>query len=317
MQNKYDYDVVIIGAGPGGYVAGIRASQLGLKAAVIEKDKPGGVCLNIGCIPSKALIHQAEIFSSIKELKEMGVSVDTTEFDYKRVFKKSRRVADTLSRGVNYLLKKNNVDLIEGEGKIKNDHEVVIDNDKTITGKNIIIATGSRPKIIKGFEFDHDLVLSSNDGLMMEELPKSVVILGAGAIGVEFAHVMNDFGVEVTLVELMERILPLEDKEVVDVLYRSFKRRGIKIFTGLKATHLKKNINSVSVTVEDSDNNTQVIEADKILVVVGRTINTDNIGLFLTTTSQKFHLFLQSVMLLIHLSLHMLHLRRVKSPLSI
>ncbi|UCB44848.1 MAG: FAD-dependent oxidoreductase, partial [Spirochaetota bacterium] len=153
-----DYDIVIIGAGPGGYVAAIRASQLGLRAAVIEKDKPGGVCLNIGCIPSKALIHQSEIYRSIEELDQMGVTVDTSKFDYSKVFQKSRKAADVLSKGVNYLLKKNKVDLIQETASIKGPNEVVLSDGKTISGTNLIIATGSRPISIPGFEFDEKLV---------------------------------------------------------------------------------------------------------------------------------------------------------------
>ena len=204
----FDYDVLIIGSGPGGYVAGIRASQLGLKAAVIERDKVGGVCLNIGCIPSKTLIHQAEIFRSIPALKEMGVAVDTSGLDYSKVFDKSRKAADTLSKGVQFLLKKYKAELIMGDAVFSGKNEVTLKDGKKITAKNIVIATGSRPKIIPGFEFDEDRVLSSTGALMLKKLPKKAIILGAGAIGVEFAHVWSSFGVEVHLVEMMDRIPP-------------------------------------------------------------------------------------------------------------
>ena len=275
----FDYDVLIMGSGPGGYVAGIRAGQLGLKAAVIERDKVGGVCLNVGCIPSKALIHQAELYRSLPALKELGIAVDLTGFDYTRVFDKSRKAADTLSRGVQFLLKKNKAELIVGDAVISGRNEVTLKDGKKVTGKNIIIATGSRPKIIPGFEFDEDRVLSSRGALMLNKLPKTAVILGAGAVGVEFAHVWNSFGVEVHLVEMMDRILPLEDAEAVQVLARSFQKRGVKMSTGTKAVSLQKSSSSVSVVLEDKAAKRTTVAADMILVAIGRTINTDGIGL--------------------------------------
>ncbi len=278
MSLNYDYDLVVIGAGPGGYVAAIRASQLGMKAAVIEKDKPGGVCLNIGCIPSKALIHQAELFRSIRELEEIGVKADTGGFDYLKVFKKSRKAADMLSKGVNFLLKKNSVELIAGTGVLKGPHEVLVDGEKKVTGNSIIIATGSRPREISGFPFDEKTVLSSNGALMLEELPKSIIILGGGFIGVEFAHIMNSFGVEVHIVELLDRLLPIEDEESAEVLTRAFKKRGIKIATSTKASSLQISKNGVMVTAEQNGEKKQ-IEAEKLLVVVGRQANIENIGL--------------------------------------
>jgi dihydrolipoamide dehydrogenase len=275
----FDYDVLIIGSGPGGYVAGIRASQLGLKAAVIERDKVGGVCLNIGCIPSKALIHQAELFRSLPALREMGIAVDTTSLDYKRVFDKSRKAADALSKGVQFLLKKNKVELITGDAALTGKNEATLKDGKKITGKNIIIATGSRPRIIPGFEFDEKQVLSSTGALMLQKLPKKAIILGAGAIGVEFSHIWNSFGVEVHLVEMLDRILPLEDAEAVQVLARSFQKRGIQMSTGTKAVSMKKGSAGVSVELENTAGARTTAEADLILVVVGRTCNTDGIGL--------------------------------------
>ena len=279
MEGRDIYDVIIIGSGPGGYVAGIRAAQLGLKACVIEKGKTGGVCLNIGCIPSKSLIHEAEIFASIKDLQTLNVTVDASNLDYKKVFEKSRKAADTLSRGVQFLLKKNHVDLIKGTAIIETNNTVKLDNGRVIEGKNVIIATGSRPREIPGFEFDGKLILSSTDALMMEELPKSIIILGAGAIGVEFAHILRSFGVEVTLVEMMETILPLEDRETVSVLARSFRKRGIKSYTSTKAVSVEKKGNSIELLIENKDGKQESLNADKLLVVVGRSRNTENIGL--------------------------------------
>ncbi len=278
MAEKRTYDVVIVGAGPGGYVAAIRAAQLGLKAAVIERDRPGGVCLNMGCIPSKALIHQAELFRSIPEIEGLGVTVDVNKFSYAKVFAKSRKASDMLSRGVEFLLKKNKIDLFHGEAVLKSPQRVALAGGEEISGKNILIATGSRPRSIPGFDFDGSLILSSDHALMLEELPQSAAILGGGAIGVEFAHIWNAFGVEVHLVEMMDQLLPLEDREVVEVLARSFKKRGIKIYTATRAAALEKAGSSVTLTLEGSKGQQQ-LKTDKVLVVVGRAPNTENLGL--------------------------------------
>jgi dihydrolipoamide dehydrogenase len=275
---SYEYDLLVLGAGPGGYVAAIRAAQLGLKAAVIEKDKPGGVCLNIGCIPSKALLHEAEVVRASEELKELGAAVDLSGLDYSKAFAKSRKAADTLSRGVVYLLKKNKVELIAGEGLIKSPHEIAVKGGKTLSGKNLLIATGSRPRPLTGFDFDERAVLSSNGALMLEKLPRRVCILGGGAIGVEFAYIMNAFGVEVHLVEMMEQLLPLEDSETVEVLARSFKKRGINIYVGTKASGYSREGPVLKVSLEGKESG-KTLEVEQILLVVGRMPNTDAIGL--------------------------------------
>jgi dihydrolipoamide dehydrogenase len=275
---NYDYDLLVLGAGPGGYVAAIRATQLGLKAGVIEKDKPGGVCLNIGCIPSKALIHQAELMRCGKELEEIGVKVDASGLDYGKVFAYSRKAADTLSRGVGFLLKKNKIDLISGEGVITSAHEIEVKGHGKVTGANLLVATGSRPRSIPGFEFDEKTVLSSTGALMLEKLPKRICVLGGGAIGVEFAHIMNAFGVEVHLVEMLEHLLPLEDEEAVQILVRSFKKRGVKIYTSTKATGYTKSGKTLKMNLEGKDGK-QELEVDQVLLVVGRVPNTEGIGL--------------------------------------
>ncbi len=274
----YKYDLVVIGSGPGGYVAAIRATQLGLSVAVIEKEKPGGVCLNVGCIPSKALIHQAEIFGYQKDLEELGIAVDASKFDYKNVYKKSRQAADRLSKGVQGLLKKNKVEYIEATASLKTQHEVALDNGEVITAKNILIATGSRPREIPGFEFDEKQVLSSTGALYLEKLPKSIVILGGGYIGMEFAHVMSSFGVAVTVVEMLDRVIPLSDPEVVSVLEKDFKRRPVEIMTGTMAKKLTKNKSGIKLEVGTSEGD-KTLEADMLLVSVGRAPNTENIGL--------------------------------------
>jgi len=278
MEN-YDYDLVIIGSGPGGYVSGIRASQLGLKTCVIEKDKTGGVCLNIGCIPTKALIHQAELYGNGVEIEKMGIGIEKGGFNYEYVFKKSRKAADMLSKGVQYLFKKNNVDLIYGVGRIKSQNEVLVNDEKLIKAKNILIATGSRPREIQGFEFNGINVLSSDDILMMKKLPDSIIILGAGAIGVEFAHIMNRFGVKVYLVEMLDHMLPTEDEEVVQVLARSFRKRRIEVFVKTRAQSMKVNGDKVEVSIVDENGNEKLLTAEKLLVVVGRVPNTEGLGL--------------------------------------
>jgi dihydrolipoamide dehydrogenase len=278
MAVIYDYDLVVIGSGPGGYVAAIRAAQLKQKVAIIEKEKIGGVCLNIGCIPSKALINQAETYKSTTALESMGIKVDTSGFDYSKVFAASRKAADSLSKGVAFLMKKNGITVISGTGVLESAHEVSVDGTR-VSAKAIILATGSRPREIPGFEFDENIVLSSTGGLMLQQLPKKLLILGGGAIGVEFAHIMNAFGVEVHLVEMMDRILPIEDSEISEMLRKSFQRRGVQVYTSTKALSLVKKDHSATATLMGADNLQFTLDIDKVLCVVGRVPNTSNIGL--------------------------------------
>lgn len=278
-MSEYTYDLVVLGAGPGGYVAAIRASQLGLKTAIIEKEAPGGVCLNWGCIPSKTLIRQAEVLHDRSILESLGANVDLSGIDYGKAHKKSRQASSKLSKGVQFLLKKNSVDYIEGTGTFKNAHELVVDGDKSVTGKNILVATGSRSREIPGFEFDHEVVLSSRDMLGLTELPKSLIILGAGVIGMEFAYVMNAFGVQVTVVEMLDQILPLEDTETVKVIEKAFQRYGITMMTSTRATSLKKSKSEVVLSVQGSDGKATELTGEKLLVAVGRSPNTEGIGL--------------------------------------
>ena len=278
MAEAKEYDLAIIGAGPAGYVAGIRASQLGLSACVIEKEKPGGVCLNIGCIPSKALIHQATNFLAADDLESIGVTIDRSTFDYEKVFQKSRKASDTLSKGVGFLLKKNSVDLISGTGTITGPNEVTVEG-KAIKAKHILVATGSRPIELPDFPVDEDTVLTSNGALMLTELPKKLILLGGGYIGCEFAYVMNAFGVEVVVVEMLDHILPMEDVEVAAQLAKSFKKRGIVMHTSTRAAGMKKGKNGIEISLEPATGEAFTESADKLLVVVGRRPNTESIGL--------------------------------------
>ena len=275
---SYDYDLIVVGGGPGGYVAAIRSSQLGLKTTVIEKDQLGGVCLNIGCIPSKSLIHQAKIFSQADLLKKMGVTVDLDSFDYAKVHKVSRNAAQKLSKGVQFLLKKNKVDVVDGQASLVDPHTVKVGGDRRITGRFILLAVGSRPKEIPGFPFDEDRVLSSTGALMLTELPKSLLILGAGPIGVEFAYVFRSFGVEVHLVEMLDSILPLEDREASGVLVKQLSRMGVQVSVGTKASDLSRSKSGVSVSLEGKDGKVEKATADKILVAVGRSPNSEGLG---------------------------------------
>jgi dihydrolipoamide dehydrogenase len=279
MKTDYKYDVVIIGGGPGGYVAAIRASQLGLRAAVVEKEKVGGVCLNVGCIPSKSLIHQAGLYQSLSDLETLGISIDRQGFDYGKVFQKSRKAADTLSKGVNFLLKKNKVDLYNSLGTLSGKNEVSLSSGEKLTGKNIIIATGSSPREIPGFAFDEKYILSSTGAIMQEKLPESILIIGGGAIGVEFAYIMASFGVEVTVVEVMDRLLPMEDEEISGELDRAFRKQKIRVKTGTKALSKEIKDGRVSVVLEDSKGEKETLTAAKVLVAVGRRPNSAGLGL--------------------------------------
>lgn len=273
------YDLVILGAGPAGYVAGIRAAQLGLKACVVEKDRLGGVCLNLGCIPSKSLIHQADVYASAAELEGMGVKVDRQDFSYQKVFERSREVAETMSRGVTHLLKKNGVEVLKGEGALVERGVVRLLDGTLLRAKHVLVATGSRPRELKGFAFDGRVVLSSNDVLMAKRVPPRILILGGGAIGCEFAHVLASFGSKVTIAEMEEHLLPLEDADTVAFLERSFRKRGIEVLTRTKATELAPAAAGAALVLEGEGGQVKRLEVEQVLVVVGRAPNTTGIGL--------------------------------------
>jgi dihydrolipoamide dehydrogenase len=245
---------------------------------VIEKDKPGGVCLNVGCIPSKSLINSAGIYESAAKLERFGIGVDRNGFDYSRVQALSAQAASRLSKGVEFLLKKNGIDYISGQARLKSPGVVQVEGTGEIAGKNVLLATGSRPREIPGFVIDEKKIISSTGALALTKLPKRLLILGAGAIGVEFAHVFNAFGVEVILVEMLERILPLEDAEVVEVLTRAFKKRKIEMRTDARAAGFKKSGKVLAIDLESGDAK-ETMEADLVLVAVGRSPNSEDLGL--------------------------------------
>lgn len=271
-------DVAIIGAGPGGYVAAIRAAQLGLSVIVVEKDQPGGVCLNWGCIPSKNLIQQAEEFHVLSAMEKLGVKVDRSGLDYSKVHGNSRAAAKTLAGGVAGLLRKNKVKVIKGSARLVGTGKLAIDTGETINARNILIASGSRPLEVPGFEFDETRVLSSTGILDLGALPRSLVILGGGAIGCEFAYVMNAFGVAVTVVEMAGHLLPTEDFECAAVLLDSFAEHGITVHTASQATRLVRSAQGVTVALKTPAGEIE-ISADKALVVFGRRPNTEDLGL--------------------------------------
>jgi len=283
---QFDYDILFIGAGPAGYVGAIRASQLGLKTAVIERDKLGGVCLNIGCIPSKALIEQASRYSMLEELSKLGVTYDTAGFDYSKVQGFSRSAADRLSKGVDFLLKKNKVEVLYGTAQFIDKNSLsVLDSEgkelKKVSAFAIVVATGSRPRLIPGFEFDEQQVLSSTGSLMMKDLPKRFIILGAGAIGMEFAYIMNSFGVQVEVVEMLDRILPMEDEDISSAIRAVFEKRGVRFYTGMKAVMLEKTDGMLKLTIEPvkGESKPTVLEGDRLLVSTGRSPNTEQLSL--------------------------------------
>jgi dihydrolipoamide dehydrogenase len=281
---KKEYDLVVVGSGPGGYVAAIRGSQLGMKTAIVEKENLGGVCLNWGCIPSKALLKNAEIVNLINhDAKTMGLNFDNFSADYQKAFKRSRGAATKNSKGVEFLMKKNKIDVVKGFGKFKSNSEIVIlDEDgkdiDAIKVKNSIIATGGRARPIPGIEMDGKYIMDYRDAIMLEELPKSIVIIGAGAIGIEFAYTMNAYGTDVTIVEMLPSILPTMDKEVADVVAKAYKKNKVKMMTETAVKDIKKADGGVIVTVEN-DGNKEELKADAALVAIGFMPNTENIGL--------------------------------------
>ncbi len=274
-----EYDVAVIGAGPGGYVAAIRCAQLGFKTAVIEKENLGGVCLNWGCIPSKALLKNAEILSYISRSEEFGFYFDNFRTDYKVAFDRSRKVVDRNTRGVSYLLRKNNIDHIEGSATLTGNGTIQISSSNdVIKAGNIIIATGSSPRTIPALPVDGDKVLTSKDAILASELPKSIVIVGGGAIGVEFAYLYRMYGVEVTVVELLPNLVPNEDVEISQILERSFSKYGINVITGAGVTGLEINGEICSVALDRHGDQIE-INAEKVLVAIGIQPNTSDLGL--------------------------------------
>ena len=278
-----EYDVVVIGAGPGGYVAAIRAAQLGLKAAIVDKQWLGGVCLNVGCVPSKALLRNAEIAHILRERgKDFGFSMDNLQLDYSAAVKRSRQVSGRLTKGVGLLMRKNNIDVVMGTARLTARDTVTVQDaegkTRELKARNIIIATGAHTAMIPGVQADGQKILTYLEAILQERLPASAIIIGAGAIGAEFATIWSSYGSAVTMVEMLPRILPLEDEEVSVELAKAFQKRGIKIHTGTRVQSIETTETGVRVTVSAGEQ-TQVLEAEQALVAIGFKPNTADLGL--------------------------------------
>ena len=271
------YDVIVLGSGPGGYVTAIRASQLGLRTAVIEKESLGGVCLNWGCIPTKALLKSAQVFEYLKHADDYGLTVKEFDKDFDAVVNRSRNIADGMSKGVQFLMKKNKIDIISGYGTLKTGKKV--DVDGTIySADHIIIATGARSRELPNLPQDGKKVIGYRKAMTLEKQPKKIVIVGSGAIGVEFAYFYNSMGTDVTIVEYMPRIVPVEDEDVSKQLERSFKKSGIKILTSTEVTAVDTSGEGVKAMIKTKKGE-EVLEADMVLSAVGIKTNIENIGL--------------------------------------
>jgi dihydrolipoamide dehydrogenase len=284
------FDVLIIGSGPGGYVTAIRAAQLGFKTAIVEREYLGGICLNWGCIPTKALLRSAEIFHYLQHAKDYGLAVDKVGYEPKAVVERSRKVAGRLSTGVGFLMKKNKVQVIWGEAAIEAPGKVAVQAAKSeapkgalgpgsYQAKHIIIATGARPRVLPGIEPDGNLIWTYFEAMVPDRVPKSLLVIGSGAIGIEFASFFRTLGSDVTVVELLPQILPAEDPEIAALARKQFEKQGMKIFTGAKVTRLDKKKDSVAATYEDAKGNKQAAEFERVISAVGVTGNIENLGL--------------------------------------
>jgi dihydrolipoamide dehydrogenase len=275
------FDVIILGGGPAGYVCAIRAAQLGLNTAVVEREKLGGVCVNIGCIPSKALLHSAYAANLIRhEAKDLGITVGEVKLDFGVAMRRSRQVSEQNAKGVEFLMKKHKVTVIRATGKLLPGKKVQAGNDVLTATKGVVLATGTRVKGLPqaGLELNKTSVISSDEALLLEQAPKSIAIVGAGAIGCEFADILNAFGSQVTLIEVLPRILPIEDAESSATIARSFKKRGIECLAGAKVKSAKVSDNKVTIEME-ADGKARTLEVEKVLVAVGRALNLEAIGL--------------------------------------
>ena len=281
MSNEYD--LIVLGGGPGGYVAAIRAARHGLKIAVVEKSRLGGVCLNWGCIPTKALLKNAEHMQFLQEADQWGFSFDNLKYDFAKIIKRSRQVADTSSKGVNYLMKQHNITVVKGRGKLADRSTVAVLNDAgertdNLTASHIIVATGGRARMLPGIKVDGKRILTSSDALILKKIPQSMIIIGAGAIGMEFAYFYHTFGTKITVVEMLPSILPNEDEEISHTLKRIYQKAGMQILTGTKVESIQTDKSGVKISVATGGDKQQLI-ADTCLVAVGVQGNIEDIGL--------------------------------------
>lgn len=278
------YDVVVVGSGPGGYSAAVRAGQYGLKTALVERQQRlGGTCLLVGCIPTKALLHTADVWDQFKNPEKQGIECKDPRLNYPRVLERKNQIVTKHSKGIEFLMRKNKVDVLKGSARLLGGGRIEV-GGQTVETKNIILASGSEARMLPGLQPDPKLILTNVEILDLEAVPASVGIIGAGAVGVEFASIFNRFGSKVTILEMLPRIVPVEDEEVSKELEKHFKKTGIRVETGAKAENIRKNANSVSLTATLANGKTEPMDFEKLLVAVGRKPNTENIGLENTKT---------------------------------
>jgi dihydrolipoamide dehydrogenase len=281
MADDQNFDLIVVGGGPGGYVAAIRAAQLKMKVAVVESKHLGGICLNWGCIPTKALLRSSEINHLLHDMDQFGFSADNIKFDVKKIVARSRAVAKQLSSGVTHLLKKNKVTVFDGVGKLAGAGKLTVTKDaktQTLTAKNIILATGARPRVVPGIEPDQKLIWTYFEAMVPEKMPKSLLVIGSGAIGIEFASFFQNMGAQVTVVEMLDRVLPVEDAEISAFAQKAFEKQGMKIFLSATVKGVKKAADSVTVTIE-AGGKSQDITVDRVISAVGIVGNTEDLGL--------------------------------------
>lgn len=293
-----NYDVIVIGSGPGGYVAAIRAAQLGLKAAVVERESLGGICLNWGCIPTKALLKSAQVFEYINHASDYGIETAAPKADFGAIVKRSRGVADKMSKGIKFLMGKNKIDVLMGTGKLLAGKKVAVTDDKGKTtqygAKHIIVATGGRARQLPGLDIDKKKVIGYREAMVLDEIPKKMVVMGSGAIGVEFAYFYNTLGTEVTIVEYMDNILPREDLDVSKEMKKIFKKAGMQLKTGSAVTNVDTKGKGCKVTVKNNKTGKEeILECDVVLSAVGVVPNTENIGLETLGVKTNKHGFIE------------------------
>tara|TARA_B100001939_G_scaffold331712_3_gene330033 strand:+ start:32720 stop:34141 length:1422 start_codon:yes stop_codon:yes gene_type:complete len=281
--SQQKFDIVVVGGGPGGYVAAIRAAQLGYQTAVIEREHLGGICLNWGCIPTKALLRSAEVFHTMKHAADFGLSAENVDFDLSQVVKRSRKIAGQLNSGVKHLMKKNKIAVIDGFARLEKPGKLKVEKDgkavADVEARHIILATGARARELPHLKADGELVWTYKHAMTPKEMPKSLLVIGSGAIGIEFASFYNELGADVTVVEMLDRILPVEDEEISAFAAKSFKDQGMKLITSASVTKLDKKKKSVVCTIEDKKGRPQTLEVDRVILAIGITGNVENMGL--------------------------------------
>ena len=285
-QHSYDYDLLVVGGGPGGYVAAIRAAQLGLKVGLVERENLGGVCLNWGCVPKKALMVNAEVLETLHQAKEFGFTFENLQVDYRSALKRSLQVVGRQTKGVAFLMRKNKIDVLEGHGVFQDPHTLRVTPgpinpeapERTVTADKFILATGARARDLPGVTVDGERIMQYRHAIRLEQPPESLVIIGAGPIGMEFAHIFQVYGAQVTVVEMMDQILPLEDPEVAQEVHKAFRKNKVKLLTSARTESIQAGEEGVTVTVATQEGS-QTIQAERALIAIGITPNTEKVGL--------------------------------------